>query len=686
MIFKTITLYNLFSYYGKIVFQLTPPEKGKNIILIAGRNGHGKTSFINSVKLLFSGVSEELRIGIPGYSNRRLSPRQYLVGVSDLWAGVFNRKAKKEGQKRFYIKIEWEEEAGIVEATREWRITGENEYQQHFRINSTFMETVLKDQEAQDFLDVRLPQDYIPLFYFDSEQIHKMIDISQNNLQKHMEWLLNISQIETAREYIGKAQSDWKNAAMVEKEKVSLQKMENALCEKKSSIAENKEKATYLKDEILELEDEIEETSKQLDRLRENSQIGDEKKLKKERDDIEESIEELTLSIADDLTDDTPLLFNSEIIIKAAAFIKIILESDTGTQSDLINSFIRTLPINLFDSPPFPDPSLSEYQTDFYRKRLIHLLEAYKPVHDNQKSLFFIEKKRAGLISDMIAPYLNVDHRKKTLAESLKKINNHKNRAVEIELRLDDIPGLTQQEKEEFEDTKKELSQKSEIKGKKEGEIKEIGEKIQSFESEIEKITKDIKYQEKQVRISGSAKNKVDLSNKLKSFFKAYKDELKKKRRKEIESKLNTYSKKLITSSTQIGKIEVYDDFSLHPVDKSGMPIGINSLSSGIRQLITTALLWSLKDVSGKTVPLVIDTPLGRIDKERQENLLNYYYPSVGKQVIILPTDSELDLNKYKLLQPYISQEFQLRNSDGESTAYVEEPMYKTSSKALNHG
>jgi DNA sulfur modification protein DndD len=686
MIFKTITLYNLFSYYGKIVFHLNTPEKGKNIVLITGRNGHGKTSFINSVKLLFSGVSEELRSGIPGSSSSKLSLKQYLLGSRDLWAGVFNRKAKKKGQKRFYIKIEWEEKAGIVEATREWRITGKNEYQQHFRIDSTFMETVLKDQEAQDFLDERLPQDYIPFFYFDSEQIHKMIDISQNNLQKHMERLLNISQIETAREYIGKALSDWKKAAMVEKEKASLQEMENALYEKKSSIAENKEKATYLKDEIFELEDEIEETSKRLDRLRENSQIGDEKKLKKERDHIEKSIEELTLSIADDLTDDTPLLFNSEIIIKAAAFIKIILESDAGTQSDLINSFIRTLPINLFDSPPFPDPSLSEYQTDFYRKRLIQLLEAYKPVHDNQKSLFFIEKKRASLISDMIAPYLNVDHRKKTLAESLKKINNNKNRAVEIELRLDDIPGLTQQEREEFEGTKKELSQKSEIKGKKEGEIKEIGEKIQSFESEIKKITKDIKYQEKQVRISGSAKNKVDLSNKLKSFFKAYKDELKKKRRKEIESKLDTYSKKLITSNTQIEKIEVYDDFSLHPVDKSGTSIGINSLSSGIRQLIATALLWSLKDVSGKTVPLVIDTPLGRIDKEHQENLLNYYYPSVGKQVIILPTDSELDLNKYKLLQPYICQEFQLRNSDGESTEYVEEPMYKTSSKALNHG
>ena len=675
MIFKTITLYNLFSYYGKIVFQLNNPEDEKNIILIAGRNGHGKTSFINSIKLLFSGASVGLRSSIPG-SSQVIGPKHYLLGFQDQWVGVFNKKARKEDQKRFYIKIEWKEEAGVVEALREWVMIGDHDCQQHLTIKSDFMEKVLKDEDAQDFLDERLPQDYIPFFYFDSEQIHKMIDISQNNLQKHMERLLNISQIETAREYIGKAQADWRKAAMVENEKARLQEKENELSEKKRAIAENNEKAVYLEDEISDLEDEIEQVSKRLDRLRENSQIGDEKKLKKEREDIKKEIEDLTLSIADDLTDDTPLLFNTEIIKKMADSLKIIMESDTGTQSDLINSFIKTLPINLLDVPPFPDPCLSEYQTDFYKNRLIQLLEAYKPVHDKQKTIFFIEKRRAVQISDIITPYLSMDHRKKILTESLKKMNNHKKRVVEIELSLDDIPGLSQQEKEEFEDTKKELSQKSELKGRKEREIKELEEKIKSFETKIKNLERDINHQEKQVKISGNAKDKVDLSQKLKSFFKAYKDELKKKRRQEIETKLNEFSQKLITSHKQIEKIKVYDDFSLHPVDKTGEPIGINSLSSGIRQLIATALLWALKDVSKKTVPLVIDTPLGRIDKEHQENLLKYYYPSVGKQVIILPTDSELNVEKYNLLQPYICQEFQLENIDGESTKYIEKPMY----------
>ena len=223
---------------------------------------------------------------------------------------------------------------------------------------------------------------------------------------------------------------------------------------------------------------------------------------------------------------------------------------------------------------------------------------------------------------------------------------------------------------------KKESNENSELKGRKEEKIKNIQSEIKSLEQKIKSLSSDIRNQERIVEVSGLAKDKLDLANKLRDFFKDYKDELKKKRRQEIEDKLNQFSQTLISSTTEIKMIKVYDDFSLHPFGKSDTPLGIHSLASGIRQLLATSLLWALKTVSGKTVPLVIDTPLGRIDREHQDNLLKYYYPCVGEQVIILPTDSELDKRKYNLLKPYICQEFQLRNPDGESSSYDEKSMY----------
>ena len=87
-----------------------------------------------------------------------------------------------------------------------------------------------------------------------------------------------------------------------------------------------------------------------------------------------------------------------------------------------------------------------------------------------------------------------------------------------------------------------------------------------------------------------------------------------------------------------------------------------------MKQLSATALLWALKDACGKQLPVIIDTPLGRIDKQHQDNLLTRYYPHAARQVILLPTDSELDERKHRVLEPHIYREFHLHNPDGENT------------------
>ena len=675
MIFHSITICNLFSYYGPVVFRFNAPGEDKNIILISGRNGYGKTNFINSVKLLFSGINDELSSSMPGAA-RKLSHKQYLLGMPNLWKGALNQKAMKENAGPFYIEIQWEENAGAVRARREWILDGAGSVRQKIRISSGFIESDKEDEEAQNFLDERLPQDYIPFFFFDGEQIQKMIDISQTNLQKHMERLLNISQIDTATDFIAKAQSGWKKEAMVEREKADLQKTKHTLKERESEIAVHEETCGHLEEELLEAKEENERISRRLDRFMESSQAGDEKVLKKEKEEIENRIDELTLWIADEISEDSPLLFNPRLLSQAMAYVKAILESDAGTQSDLINSFIRTLPTNLFDTPPFPDPGLSDYQMDFYKNRLVQLLQAYKPVPDRSKFIFSIEKARALKLSGAITPFMNAAGRRQALLANFRKINGHKRRLEDLIRRLEDLPSLTFREKEEFEKTKRILAEKSEEIGRKEEQIQEIRLRIGSCEREMGRLKKEIRHLEDRVEVTDKAKIKVELAKDLRAFFKNYKIELKKMRRKEIESKLDQFSQTLISSTREIKKIRVDEDFVLHPYGEGDKPIGIHSLSSGIRQLIATALLWALKVVSGKTVPLIIDTPLGRIDKTHQENLLKYYYPDVGDQVIILPTDSELDERKYDLLRPHICQEFKLQNPDGDSTQYVEAPMY----------
>ena len=52
--------------------------------------------------------------------------------------------------------------------------------------------------------------------------------------------------------------------------------------------------------------------------------------------------------------------------------------------------------------------------------------------------------------------------------------------------------------------------------------------------------------------------------------------------------------------------------------------------------------MWGLARVSGKHLPVAIDTPLGRLDSSHRQNLVERYFPSASHQVILLSTDTEI--------------------------------------------
>jgi DNA sulfur modification protein DndD len=53
--------------------------------------------------------------------------------------------------------------------------------------------------------------------------------------------------------------------------------------------------------------------------------------------------------------------------------------------------------------------------------------------------------------------------------------------------------------------------------------------------------------------------------------------------------------------------------------------------------------LRGLAKASGRPLPTIIDTPLGRLDSTRRRHLLERYFPVASHQVILLSTDEEID-------------------------------------------
>ncbi len=80
------------------------------------------------------------------------------------------------------------------------------------------------------------------------------------------------------------------------------------------------------------------------------------------------------------------------------------------------------------------------------------------------------------------------------------------------------------------------------------------------------------------------------------------------------------------------------------------------------------SLLWSLAICSKKKLPVIIDTPLSRLDSAHRESLITTYFPHASEQTIILSTDSEIDERYYELMQDNVGDRFTLEYDDNEKT------------------
>ena len=108
-----------------------------------------------------------------------------------------------------------------------------------------------------------------------------------------------------------------------------------------------------------------------------------------------------------------------------------------------------------------------------------------------------------------------------------------------------------------------------------------------------------------------------------------------------------------------------------------GEAIAISSLSAGERQLLVIALLWGLTSSLENPLPVVIDTPLARLDSKHRENFVTKYLPNAGQQVIVLSTDQEISEEYSSMLAPYTAAEFLLEYDAKHNRTSIQEGYFK---------
>ena len=161
-----------------------------------------------------------------------------------------------------------------------------------------------------------------------------------------------------------------------------------------------------------------------------------------------------------------------------------------------------------------------------------------------------------------------------------------------------------------------------------------------------------------------------------------FKIELQKEKISSLAETMTACYKKILGKKNLIDRIEMdAETLDYHYIDVNGNEVMKSSLSAGEKQLMVISLLWSLALCSKKKLPVIIDTPLSRLDSAHRVSLIETYFPQASEQTIILSTDSEIDRNYYGIMKENIGDEYTLLYDDETKATTVIEGYFMEEAK-----
>jgi len=152
------------------------------------------------------------------------------------------------------------------------------------------------------------------------------------------------------------------------------------------------------------------------------------------------------------------------------------------------------------------------------------------------------------------------------------------------------------------------------------------------------------------------------LAERSRSVLRSYEEALTRQRLSALEKALVRCFNALCQKEHLLAAVSIQaDDFAVQLESADGRILHLSSFSAGERQLYALALLQAMREVSDRQLPLLVDTPLARLDAEHRQRLLHGYLPIVSDQVLLFATDAEADAPFLAEAQPYLAYAYRLR-------------------------
>ena len=648
MIFTELVLNNFGAYAGRHVINLRPENNGTMhpIILFGGMNGGGKTTLIDAIRLALYGQ----RAKCSGRGN---------LGYGEFLTQLVNRQTLPEQTTEIELSFEsifddcWQ----TFKITRAWKRHPNDGKDSISIIREDSYDSNLQEN-WDEYIESILPLGISNLFLFDGEQVKELaeLDAPPPSVVDAINSLLGLELAE-------KLALDLEVLASRKRKDLASSTQLATIEEIEAKIKEKEAAETIAKEKVVSIEKELKKAYQKSDRATvkfrtEGGKIAAERdSLEAKKSDLEQKQREQQEQLRTLATGSLPLSLIDDLLATAEV---------TGKQEIKIQQFKQAKSlINERDA-----------------KLLAYLKEIAVPQDYNAKIASFIDRENKeletiissqgnaylGITEDELQQFISIKHNSLPLQQKqatdilneLQQISNEID-AIEQQLALAASPEEYDKLKKAKEDAERAVSQyKSDLELAKTNKNK--------LTIEIEKAKKELKSYSQKVIDSDNNEHIVNSITKVQQTLELFKEKLTLKKLNKLENEITECFRYLLYKSNLVYKVAIESDtFSLSLYDPQGKLLPKQRLSAGEKQLLAIAFLWGLARVSGKKLPIAIDTPLSRLDSSHRNNLIERYFPAASHQVILLSTDTEIGEKEIVTLreQEAIAREYLLQyNTD----------------------
>jgi len=633
----TIENYKSFQFSTEIIFPVG--LNGKSIFLIGGMNGAGKTSIMEAVSYCLYGTKPEVI-----YKN--INRKELARGNT---AVSFELVVEQDDGSELIVKRSWS--SGAINDAK-----AKDLEERLVVVQDGKRVSVQNKQMWQDFIRATIPPGITQFFFFDGEKIQEIAadDHSEVRLKKSLEAALGIQYITKLSEDVLYIKAE-ERKGFVQISDEDLEFKESELKREKSKVGRKIQERNEVKAELDAFKSQHQEAKERFqatfntepgtrDSIREaeKARIQASNRLGQVENEIKILCEGvLPFAIAGRLFGDIRKQIDSERE-------SVQYEAIRDNAASLARKIVRVVE----DPEPIYRERLSAEKMAELEQRIFRLLQQGDSVKESIKVLNLSDRDAARVLQKMET----LENSDVFLIQSL--LEEKQELAIQVrQLEAALQPGIaSDSEKELFDQLQAEMESCLTQIGRKTEQLRLLEDEILTLEKRIGDIELDVEKLYEKHHVSKEKADFIEECDTIANLLNQYTVRLRKNKVHLLQEKTFEMYRMLSSKSGLIKDILIDDkSYAIKMIDRNGHEIKKSSLSAGEKEVFALSLLWGLAQTSQLQLPILIDTPLSRLDSTHRDNIIKHYFPNAGQQVIILSTDTEIDKDYYRNLQPYLS-------------------------------